>query len=100
MIPPEQRSEIRRLYYAEHWRIGAIATTLGVHHDTVRLAIERFIRQGTQVRPSLWIQTLDAVHEFASSLPEFQSTTARREGGGIPTAVGRPSVTIAAQAAV
>jgi transposase len=52
MIPPEQRAEIRRLYYAEHWPIGTIATTLGVHHDTVRLAIERFIRPGTQVRPS------------------------------------------------
>jgi transposase len=52
MIPHEQRAEIRRLYYAEHWRIGTIATTLGVHHDTVRLALERFIRPGTQVRPS------------------------------------------------
>jgi transposase len=52
MIPPEQRAEIRRLYYAEHWRIGTIATSLGVHHDTVRMAIERFIRPGTQVRPS------------------------------------------------
>jgi transposase len=39
MISPEQRAEIRRLYYAEHWRIGTIATTLGVHHDTVRQAI-------------------------------------------------------------
>ncbi len=52
MIPPEQRAEIRRLYYAEHWRIGTIASTLGVHHDTVRVALERFIRPGTQVRPS------------------------------------------------
>lgn len=52
MIPPEQRAEIRRLYYAEHWRIGTIATTLSVHHDSVRVAIERFIRPGTQVRPS------------------------------------------------
>jgi transposase len=54
MIAPEQRAEIRRLYYAEHWRIGTIATTLGVHHDTVRQAIEaeRFIRPGAQIRPS------------------------------------------------
>ena len=54
MISPEQRAEIRRLYYAEHWRIGTIATTLGVHHDTVRQAIEaeRFIRPGAQIRPS------------------------------------------------
>src|SRR5437899_9059650 len=54
MITPEQHAEIRRLYYAEHWRVGTIATTLGVHHDTVRHAIEadRFIRPGAQIRPS------------------------------------------------
>src|SRR3989454_125598 len=54
MISPEQRAEIRRLFYAEHWRVGTIATTLGVHHDTVYHAIERdrFVRTGTQVRPS------------------------------------------------
>ena len=54
MIPPAQYAEIRRLFYAEHWRIGTIATTLDLHHDTVRRAIEteRFIRPGPQVRPS------------------------------------------------
>lgn len=54
MIPPAQYAEIRRLFYAEHWRIGTIATTLGLHHDTIRRAIEseRFIRPGAQVRPS------------------------------------------------
>ena len=54
MISPAQRAEIRRLYYAEHWRVGTIATSLGLHHDTVRHAIEteRFIRPGTQVRAS------------------------------------------------
>jgi IS30 family transposase len=41
MITPEQRAEIRRLYYAEHWRVGTIATQLGVHHDTVLAAINR-----------------------------------------------------------
>src|SRR2546425_13096549 len=54
MITPEQHAEIRRLYYAEHWRVGTIATTPGGHHDTVRHAIEadRFIRPGAQIRPS------------------------------------------------
>jgi IS30 family transposase len=47
MIPPEQRAAIRRLYYAEHWRIGTIATTLGVHHDTVRVTIERLFASST-----------------------------------------------------
>jgi hypothetical protein len=42
MIAPE----LRRLFFAEHWPIRTIAATLGVHHDTVRLAIEneRFTR--------------------------------------------------------
>lgn len=54
MIPPEVDAEIRRLFYAEHWRIETIATALGVHHDTVQHAIERdrFIRPGAQIRPS------------------------------------------------
>jgi transposase len=54
MISPEQHAQIRRLFYAEHWPVHTIAAQLGVHHDTVRRAIEseRFIRPGTQVRPS------------------------------------------------
>ena len=34
-------AEIRRLYYAEHWRVGTIASQLGVHADAVRRAIHR-----------------------------------------------------------
>jgi IS30 family transposase len=50
MIPPAQVAEIRRLFFAEHWRVGTIATQLGVHPDTVRraLATDRFARP---VRP-------------------------------------------------
>jgi Arc/MetJ family transcription regulator len=39
MIPPEQHTEIRRLYYGEHWKVGTIAAALGVHHETVRAAL-------------------------------------------------------------
>jgi transposase len=54
MIPPAQVPEIRRLFFAEHWRVGTIATQLGLHPDTVRraLATERFARP-SPVRPSL-----------------------------------------------
>ena len=53
MIPPAQVPEIRRLFFAEHWRVGTIATQLGLHPDTVRraLATERFARPAV-VRPS------------------------------------------------
>jgi hypothetical protein len=40
MISPETRARIRRYYYAEHWKIGRIASELGVHPDAVRHAIE------------------------------------------------------------
>src|ERR1700730_13954222 len=40
MISPETRAEIRRYFYAEHWKIGTIASELGVHPDAVRNAIE------------------------------------------------------------
>ena len=35
-VVPDQESEIRRLYEAEHWKAGTIARQLHVHHDVVR----------------------------------------------------------------
>jgi transposase len=45
MIAEDLRSRIRRLFFAEHWKVGTIAAQLGVHHDTVTNAIEssRFV---------------------------------------------------------
>jgi transposase len=40
MISPETRAQIRRYFYAEHWKVGTIASELGVHPDAVRNAIE------------------------------------------------------------
>ena len=40
MISLETRMQIRRYFYAEHWKIGTIARELGVHPDAVRTAIE------------------------------------------------------------
>ena len=40
MIAPEQVVEIRRLFYAEHWKVGTIATALHLHPDTVRHALD------------------------------------------------------------
>jgi transposase len=37
---PETRAQIRRYFYVEHWKVGTIATELGVHPDTVRNVIE------------------------------------------------------------
>lgn len=35
-VAPEVEAEIRRLFYAEHWKVGTIARQLDVHHDVVR----------------------------------------------------------------
>jgi len=68
MIPAEVRARMRRLYFAEHWTIGPIAAELGVHHDTVRAAVEadRFVRTGAQLRPTL----LDPYKEFIAATLE------------------------------
>lgn len=41
MITPELVARIRRLHFAEHWKVGTIATQLGLHHDTVQRAVGR-----------------------------------------------------------
>ena len=41
MISPETRVQIRRYFYAEHWKIGTIAQALDVHPDTVRQPLRR-----------------------------------------------------------
>lgn len=65
MIGPETRSRIRRLFFAEHWKVGTIAAELGVHRDTVELAIEprRFVNVAYRERAS----ELDAYKDFIQS---------------------------------
>jgi transposase len=41
MLAAEIVSEVRRLYYAEHWRVGTIASQLGLHPEAVRRALRR-----------------------------------------------------------
>jgi len=55
MIPEELRSRMRRLFFAEHWKVGTISAELGVHHDTVRHAIEasRFINDKYRAQASI-----------------------------------------------
>lgn len=62
MISPEVRAQIRRYFYAEHWKIGTIARELGVHPDTVRNAIEAQ-RLGGKVQP-LRPSVIDPYAEF------------------------------------
>ena len=72
MISAEQRAEIRRLFYAEHWKVGTIASALGVHGDTVRRAIEaeRFTSTLARPRPTKLDPYLPFIHETrAAAVP-------------------------------
>ena len=76
MINDELRAKIRRLFFAEHWKLGTIATELGVHHETVRAAVEadRFVRLGAFVRPSLLDTYKAFLQETLEKHPRLRST--------------------------
>ena len=75
MISPEIRVQIRRYFYAEHWKIGTIATALNVHPDTVRRAIEveRF-QHAEPLRPSMVDPYLPFVREVLEQYPRLRAT--------------------------
>ena len=73
MIGEELRSRIRRLFFAEHWKVGTISAELGVHHDTVANAIEapRFINIKYRAQAS----ALEAWQESQSRSQTILSST-------------------------
>jgi transposase len=75
MISPETRALIRRYFYAEHWKIGTIASELRVHPDAVRNAIEseRF-RSTPPVRASLADPYLGFVRQTLEQHPRLRAT--------------------------
>lgn len=75
MISPDLRARIRRLFYAEHWRVGTIADELGLHRDTVCAAIEshRFTRPG-RISPSILDPYKPFVQKTLEEHPRLRST--------------------------
>lgn len=75
MISEAQRAEIRRLFYAEHWRIGTIAREMGLHADTVRAALEtaRFNRR-TLVRLSQLDPYVPFLRDTLEQYPKLRAT--------------------------
>jgi hypothetical protein len=47
-VDEAREAEIRRLHFAEHWKVGTIAAQLGEHHDVV----ERVLGLGKAASPS------------------------------------------------
>ncbi len=75
MIPAAQVVEIRRLFFAEHWRVGTIATQLGRHPDTIRRALEaeRFARPAV-IRPSVVDPYRPFLHATLQQYPRLRAT--------------------------
>jgi transposase len=93
MIAPEVAARIRRLYYAEHWRIGTIATELGVHHDAVARVLGRtpLGRASTPrpVRPSVLDPYKPFLADVLAQHPRLRATRlhAMLQGRGYPGGV-------------
>lgn len=75
MIPPETRAQIRRFFYAEHWKIGTIARELNVHPDAVRNAIEaeRF-KSAQPMRGSITDPYLGFIQQTLEAHPRLRAT--------------------------
>jgi transposase len=75
MISAEETAEIRRLYFAEHWKIGTIAAQLNLHPETVRHVIgaDRFGRE-TAPRVTLTDPYLDFIRATLAQYPRLRAT--------------------------
>ena len=76
MMDAAQRARIRRLFYAEHWKVGTISAELGVHHDAVRHAIEadRFVNAGVLIRPTMLDPYKALVGKILEEHPRLRAT--------------------------
>ena len=73
---PELEAEITRLYYAEHWPVGTIASQLGVHRDVVRRVLGVGIaRPGAGIpRPRQLDPYRDFIDETLARYPRLRAT--------------------------
>jgi transposase len=76
MITPALHAEIRRLYYAEHWKVGTIAAQLGVHHETVAAALNRasVLTRGGHCRPTALDPFLPFLRDTLAQYPRLRAT--------------------------
>ena len=75
MMSPETGVQIRRYFYAEHWRIGTIARELGIHPDAVRHAIESdHFHRAYPLRPRMTDPYLEFVRQTLDQHPRLRAT--------------------------
>jgi hypothetical protein len=75
-IAPELRAQILRLYQAERWRIGTIASQLHLHRDTVQRVIvqARVMRPDAPLRPSQIDLYLPFIRETLAKFPTLAAS--------------------------
>ena len=81
-LPMDLVAKIRRLHFAEHWKVGTIVTQLGVHHDAVERALGLDTRGGVipdalQARrfpPTLLDPYKPLIHETLAQYPQLTAT--------------------------
>ncbi len=72
---PELEAEIVRLHYAEHWRVGTIATQLDTHPDVVRRVLGLgMVRSSSQLRPKLVDPYRQFIDETLQRYPKLLAT--------------------------
>ena len=76
MIPEELEARILRLYHAEKWRIGTIASQVGVHHSTVQRVLARAGVPAAAASPrrSLIDPYRDVIEDTLRSYPQLPAS--------------------------
>lgn len=78
MITEEQRAEIKRLFHAEKWKIGTIASNLGIHPQTVQLALQDPNPNGVKGRKSLIAPFEEFIVQTLKRYPDLTATRVRQ----------------------
>jgi transposase len=76
VIARELIVKIRQLYFAEHWKIGTIASQLGLHDETIRAAIgvDAFNRAKRERLNQLTAPYLDFIRQTLKEYPRLRVT--------------------------
>ena len=76
-IDAAREAEIRRLHFAEHWKVGTIVTQLGEHHDVVErvLGLGKGARSGAAGQDKPAVAAVDNVPEPLRGYETFVAET-------------------------
>ena len=74
MISKEQIATIRRLYYAEHWKVGTIAAEMRLHPETVKRALVSSSFDLRSRKPALVSPWLDFIEQTLKQHPHLRAT--------------------------